>query len=109
MSPLSQQLLPQMTASLYLGLIDGHFAIYDTIGMTPRTIQRILKRITNRARINQPVSPHVLRHTFAVAAVQKGISLPALQRLLGHDRLTTTEIYLNLSPEEVLREFREKW
>ena len=27
----------------------------------------------------------------------------------GHDRLTTTEIYLNLSPEEVIREFREKW
>jgi integrase/recombinase XerD len=46
--------------------------------MTPRTIQRILKRIANRARINRPVSPHVLRHTFAVAAVQKGISLPAL-------------------------------
>ena len=33
----------------------------------------------------------------------------ALQRLLGHDRLTATEIYLNLSPEDVLREFREKW
>ena len=47
--------------------------------------------------------------TITVAAVQKGISLPALQRLLGHDRLTTTEIYLNLSPEEVVREFREKW
>jgi len=31
------------------------------------------------------------------------------QRLLGHDRLTTTEIYSNLSPEEVLREFLEKW
>jgi len=45
----------------------------------------------------------------ARTAIQKGISLPALQRLLGHDRLTTTEIYLNLSPEEVLREFREKW
>ena len=90
-------------------LIDGHFAIHDTIGMTPRTIQRILKRIANKARINRPVSPHVLRHTFAVAAVQKGISLPALQRLLGHDRLTTTEIYLNLSPEDVIREFREKW
>jgi integrase/recombinase XerD len=90
-------------------LIDGHFALHDTIGMAPRTIQRILKRIANKARINRPVSPHVLRHTFAVAAVQKGISLPALQRLLGHDRLTTTEIYLNLSPEDVIREFREKW
>jgi integrase/recombinase XerD len=43
-----------------------------------------------------------------IAAVQKGISLPALQRLLGHDYLATTEIYLNLSPEEVVREFREK-
>jgi Phage integrase family len=90
-------------------LIDGHFAIHDTIGLTPRTIQRILKRVANKARINRPVSPHVLRHTFAVAAVQKGISLPALQRLLGHDRLTTTKIYLNLSPEDVLREFQEKW
>ncbi len=90
-------------------LIDGHFAIHDTIGMTPRTIQRILKRVANKAGINRPVSPHVLRHTFAVAAVQKGISLPALQRLLGHDRLTTTKIYLNLSPEDVMREFQEKW
>jgi integrase/recombinase XerD len=44
-----------------------------------------------------------------VAVVQKGIPLPALHRLLGHDRLTTTEIYLNLSPEEVVRNFREKW
>ena len=46
---------------------------------------------------------------MTVAAVQKSISLLALQRLLGHDHLTTTEIYLDLSPEEVIREFREKW
>jgi hypothetical protein len=32
-----------------------------------------------------------------------------MQRLLGHDRLTTTKIYLNLSPEDIVREFREKW
>jgi hypothetical protein len=47
--------------------------------------------------------------TITVAAVQKDISLPALHRLLGYDRLIMTEIYLNLSPEEVVREFREKW
>jgi integrase/recombinase XerD len=39
----------------------------------------------------------------------RNYDLLALQRLLGHDRLTTTEIYLNLSPEDVVREFREKW
>jgi integrase/recombinase XerD len=46
---------------------------------------------------------------MTVTAVWKDIPLSGLQRLLGHDRLTTTEIYLNLWPEEVVREFREKW
>ena len=90
-------------------LLEGHLALYDTFGMTPRTMQRLVKNVANRAHIRRPVTPHVLRHTFSVTAIQKGISLPALQRLLGHDRLTTTEIYLNLSPEEVVREFQEKW
>ena len=58
---------------------------------------------------SRAVSPHVLRHTFAVTAIQKGISLPTLQRLLGHDTLQTTEIYLNLSPEHVVEEFQQKW
>ena len=40
------------------------------------------------SRISRPVPPHVLRHTFSITAIQKGI---------------------NCSPEEVLREFREKW
>jgi integrase/recombinase XerD len=90
-------------------LLEGHFALHDTLGLAPRTIQVLVKRIANRAHVSRIISPHVLRHTFAVTAIQKGISLPALQRLLGHDRLTTTEIYLNLSPEDVIREFREKW
>jgi integrase/recombinase XerD len=98
--PLSARLQP---------LIAHHFALQDTIGLTPRAMQLLVKRVANRARISRSVTPHVLRHTFSVTAIQKGISLPALQRLLRHDRLTTTEVYLNLSPEEVIRKFREKW
>jgi integrase/recombinase XerD len=90
-------------------LIEGHFALHDEFGIGVRTIQRVVRAIANRASISRPVSPHVLRHTFSVTAVQKGISLPALQRLLGHDHLATTEIYLNLSPEHVIKEFMEKW
>ena len=90
-------------------LIEGYFALHETFGFSVRTIQRMLKRVANRARISRTVSPHVLRHTFAVTAIQKGISLPALQRLLGHDTLQTTEIYLNLSPEHVVEEFQQKW
>src|SRR2546421_12746050 len=90
-------------------LIEGHLALHDRFGMSSRTIQRLIKSVANRATISRPVSPHVLRHTFAVTAVQKGISLPSLQRLLGHDHLATTEIYLNLSPEHDIKEFMEKW
>ena len=90
-------------------LLEGHFALHDDLGMSVRTAQRIVRTIANRANISRKVSPHVLRHTFSVTAVQKGISLPALQRLLGHDHLATTEIYLNLSPEHVIKEFIDKW
>ncbi len=90
-------------------LLEGHLALHESVGMTPRTVQRLLRRIANRAGVVRTVTPHVLRHTFAVTAVRKGISLPSLQRLLGHDRLTTTEVYLNLAPEDVIREFQSKW
>jgi integrase/recombinase XerD len=65
--------------------------------------------VANRAGIAKPVTPRVLRHTFAVNCIKKGVSTRALQTLLGHDRLTTTELYLNLSPEDAIREFLEKW
>lgn len=42
-------------------------------------------------------------------ALKKGISLRTLMELLGHNNLTTTAIYLNLAPEDALREFESKW
>ena len=45
---------------------------------------------------------------MATLALQKGLSLAALQKILGHDRLETTAIYLNLTEEHVLEEFRKK-
>jgi len=90
-------------------LIEYHFAEHDTIGMSKRTVARVVKEVANRAGISKPVSPHVLRHTFAVNCIKKGISTRTLMQLLGHDRLTTTEIYLNLSPEDAIREFLNKW
>jgi hypothetical protein len=46
---------------------------------------------------------------LAVTAIQKGIYRPALERLFGHNGLTTTEIQHKLLPAKVLREFRDKW
>jgi integrase/recombinase XerD len=90
-------------------LIEHQFAYRNDMGMSGRTIERIVKKVAERADITKPVTPHVLRHTFAVNCVKKGINIRALQSLLGHDSLLTTQLYLNLSPEDVIREFREKW
>ena len=89
-------------------LLEMHFITNDRIGLSVRKAQRIVKRVADRAMITKPVSPHVLRHTFAVNCVQRGISTASLKKILGHDRLETTEIYLNLSPEQAIQEFREK-
>jgi integrase/recombinase XerD len=90
-------------------ILEGHLGLHDNLKIRVRTIQRMVKQVANRAHIRRPVTPHVLRHTFSVTCIQKGISTRALQDILGHDRLATTEIYLNLSPEDVIREFRSKW
>ena len=44
-----------------------------------------------------------------IGILQSPIGIVFASRLLGHDRLTTTEIYLNLSPEEAIKEFQSKW
>jgi site-specific recombinase XerD len=75
----------------------------------PRQAQKIVKRVAERARISQNVTPHVLRHTFATTAIQKRISLAAIQKILGHDRLGTTAIYLNLTDTHVVDEHSQKW
>jgi integrase/recombinase XerD len=90
-------------------LIEHHYTMHDTFGITARQIERIVKRVANRAGIAKPVTPHVLRHTFSVSCLQRGITTRTLQYLLGHDRITTTELYMNLSPEDAIREFQHKW
>lgn len=90
-------------------LMEHHFAENNDTGMVKRTVARIVKKVADKAWISKPVSPHVSRHTFSVNCIKKGISTRALQTLLGHNRLTTTENYLNLSPEDAIREFLNKW
>ncbi len=90
-------------------LLEHYFAINNNWPVGERQVQKIVKQIANRARLTQTVTPHILRHTFATLALQKGISLASVQKILGHDRLTTTSIYLNFTDEHVVDEFSRKW
>ncbi|HVH73196.1 MAG TPA: site-specific integrase [Candidatus Dormibacteraeota bacterium] len=50
-------------------------------------------------------NPHRLRHTCGRDMVQAGMSLPALQRLMGHSQIATTMLYVELAPQDVWREY----
>lgn len=90
-------------------LLEPYFTLHQEWFIGERQVQKLVKQIANRAQIAKNVSPHVLRHTFATLALQKGISLAAVKKMLGHDRLATTEIYLNLTESHVIEEFQNKW
>ncbi len=76
------------------------------IPLTYQALHKRLKRLAERAGIDPSrVRPHVLRHTFATEAVRRGMSLPALQKLLGHSDIKITEVYLHMTLEDVRREY----
>jgi integrase/recombinase XerD len=90
-------------------LLEPYFALNDHFPVGPRRVQKLVKEVANRAKLSRDITPHVLRHTFATLALQKGVSLAAVKKILGHDRLSTTEIYLNLTDIHIQEEYEQKW
>lgn len=68
----------------------------------------IIKELAGKAGIKKTVSPHTFRHSFATHLVEGGADLRAVQEMLGHESITTTEIYTHLD-REFLRKTLEKF
>lgn len=60
------------------------------------SVFKIIKKLAVRAGIDKSISPHTLRHSFATVMVEAGADLRAVQQMLGHESITTTEIYTHL-------------
>jgi integrase/recombinase XerC len=71
--------------------------------LTTRSVGRIIKKIAVAKGLSSDVHPHTLRHAFGTHMLEEGADLRAIQELLGHERLATTQRYTQLSVKHVLQ------
>ena len=80
-------------------------------GLTRQMIFIILKDLAIKINLKKKISPHTLRHSFATHLLQNGADLRAIQQMLGHESITTTEIYVHVDKthlKEVVETFHPR-
>ena len=75
--------------------------------LTTRSVDRIVRKYVREAAIARGISPHALRHTYATHLLQAGADLRAIQELLGHARLSTTQRYTHLDVGRLMEVYKK--
>lgn len=81
---------------------------YKDVDWARKRYNKGLKKIAELCKIDQRLTSYVSRHSFATQAMFQDVPLQAISAMLGHSRLTTTQIYLKSLPSNVLDEYNEK-
>ena len=95
-----QDAKPEASNTLFLNRRGGQ--------LTRAMIFTIIRQLAEKANIKKKISPHTFRHSFATHLLENGADLRAIQQMLGHESITTTEIYMHVD-RTYLREVLEKY
>lgn len=80
----------------------------EGLRLTVRTVQRILEKYVKKARLPIKLTPHGLRHSFATDLLSAGADLRAIQEMLGHKNISTTQIYTHVTNPQ-LRQIHNRY
>ena len=83
------------------------FLNYQGSRLSVRSIRRILDKLAIEAGLPQHIHPHMLRHSFATHLLDGGADLRSVQELLGHSKLSSTQIYTHLTRERLREVYDE--
>ncbi len=70
-----------------------------------QSIWKMIKKYAKMAGINQEITPHTIRHTFATHLLNNGVDLRVIQELLGHSDISTTQIYVHIAYKDVIKQY----